>query len=225
MLDSTTRLVLTNAIYFKGKWATPFAPVLTKDSPFILLGGEKVNVPMMDRGEKFGYREDANIQVLEMPYVNNDLSMVVVLPKKLDGISELEKDLNNDNLTRWIDDLRKRKVQVLFPRFKMTSEFELARVLSAMGMPDAFSLKADFSGMNGNHELSISAVVHKAYVDVNEEGTEAAAATGVGMIATSIESPPPVFKADHPFIFLIRDNQSGSILFLGRMANPVSQGN
>jgi len=225
MLDSATRLVLTNAIYFKGKWATQFAPVLTKDSPFILLGGQKVNVPMMNQTEKFGYREDANIQVLEMPYVNNDLSMVVLLPKKLDGINGLEKSLNNDNLARWIDDLRKRKVQVFFPRFKMTSEFELARVLSAMGMPDAFSDKADFSGMNSNHELSISAVVHKAYVDVNEEGTEAAAATGVGMIATSIEAPPPVFKADHPFIFLIRDNKSGSILSLGRMANPASKDN
>ncbi|MGA2323343.1 MAG: serpin family protein [Sedimentisphaerales bacterium] len=220
MLDSTTRLVLTNAIYFKGKWANQFAPVLTKDSPFILLGGEKVNVPMMNQTEKFGYREVNNIQVLEMPYVNNDLSMVVLLPKKLDGISELEKDLNNDNLVRWIDDLHKRKVQVFLPKFKMTSEFELARVLGAMGMPIAFSDKADFSGMNGNYELSISAVVHKAYVDVNEEGTEAAAATGVGVIATSIEAPPPVFKADHPFIFLIRDNQTGSILFMGRTANP-----
>ena len=133
----------------------------------------------------------------------------------------LKKSLNNDNLAGWLDDLRKREVQVFFPRFKMTSEFELARVLGAMGMPDAFSDKADFSGMTGNHDLSISAVVHKAYVDVNEEGTEAAAATGVGVKATSIEAaPPPVFKADHPFIFLIRDNQTGSILFLGRVANP-----
>jgi len=227
MLNSATRLVLTNAIYFKGKWAAQFTPVVTKDSPFILLGGQKVNVPMMYQTEKFGYREDANIQVLEMPYVNNDLSMVVLLPKKLDGINELEKRLNNDNLARWIDDLRKRNVQVFFPRFKMTSEFELAPVLGAMGMPDAFSDKADFSGMNGNHELSISAVIHKAYVDVNEEGTEAAAATAVGVTATSIETPapPPVFKADHPFIFLIRDNKSDSILFLGRMANPASQDN
>jgi serpin B len=225
MVDSMTRLVLTNAIYFKGKWANQFAPVFTKDSPFILLGGQKVNVPMMNQTEKFGYREISNTQVLEMPYVNNDLSMVVLLPNKLDGISELEKDFNNDSLARWIDDLRKRKVQVFFPKFKMTSEFELARVLGAMGMPDAFSSKADFSGMTGNHELSISAVVHKAYVDINEEGTEAAAATGVGIVATSIEQPPPVFKADHPFIFLIRDNQTGSILFLGRVANPISKDN
>jgi serpin B len=222
MLDSTTRLVLTNAIYFKGKWANQFKSVQTKDSPFTLLGGQKVNVPMMYQTEKLGYREVNNIQVLEMPYVNNDLSMVILLPKKLDGINELEKDLTNDNLAGWIADLHKRKVQVFFPRFKMTSEFELANVLGAMGMPDAFSRKADFSGMNGNHELSISAVVHKAYVDVNEEGTEAAAATGVGVIATSIEPPPPIFKADHPFIFLIRDNITGSILFLGRTANPAS---
>lgn len=221
MLDSMTRLVLTNAIYFKGKWAAQFKPERTQDAPFALLDGQKVNVPMMNQTEKFGYMETDALQVLEMPYVNNDLSMVVLLPKKLDGINELEKDLNNDNLASWVADLRKRKVQVFFPKFKMTSEFELAQVLGAMGMPDAFSSKADFSGMTGNRELFISAVVHKAYVDVNEEGTEAAAATGVVVGLTSVEAPPPVFKADHPFVFLIRDNSTGSILFMGRTANPA----
>ena len=160
-----------------------------------------------------------------MPYVNNNLSMVILLPKKLDGIKELEKELVSDNLAGWLARIHKREVQVFFPRFKMTSEFELARVLGAMGMPDAFSGKADFSGMTDNRDLFISAVVHKAYVDVNEEGTEAAAATGVTMKLTSVAPPPPVFRADHPFIFLIRDNQTGSILFLGRVANPVSQDN
>jgi serpin B len=219
-LDSMTRLVLTNAIYFKGKWAIPFKPEQTKDTPFTLLGGEKVNVPMMNQTGKFGYMEANDIWVLEMPYVNNDLSMVILLPKKLDGIKELEKELVSDNLAGWLGKIHKREVQVFFPRFKMTSEFELARVLGAMGMPDAFSGKADFSGMTGNRDLFISAVVHKAYVDVNEEGTEAAAATGVTMKLTSIGAPPVVFRADHPFIFLIRDNLTGSILFMGRTANP-----
>ncbi len=225
MLDSMTRLVLTNAIYFKGKWASPFKPERTQDSPFVLLDGQKVNVPTMNQTSKFGYMETNDIWVLEMPYVNNDLSMVILLPKKVDGIKDLEKELVSDNLAGWLARIHKREVQVFFPRFKMASEFGLAKVLSAMGMPDAFSGKADFSGMTGNRDLFISAVVHKAYVDVNEEGTEAAAATGVTMKLTSIREPLPVFRADHPFIFLIRDNQTGSILFLGRVTNPASKDN
>jgi serpin B len=224
-LDSMTRLVLTNAIYFKGKWESQFKPEQTQDAPFTLLGGQNINTPMMHQTGKFGYMETDILQALEMPYVNNDLSMVILLPKKLDGIKELEKELVSDNLAGWLGKIHKREVQVFFPRFKMTSEFELARILDAMGMPDAFSSKADFSGMTDNRELFISAVVHKAYVEVNEEGTEAAAATGVAMKLTSVAPPPPVFRADHSFIFLIRDNQTGSILFLGRLANPASQNN
>jgi serpin B len=166
--------------------------------------------------------ETDTTQVLEMPYVNDELSMVVLLPKKIDGVGDVEKELARGNLVGWLDRLRKCEVQVFLPRFKMTSEFELAGVLSSMGMPDAFSSKADFSGMTGNKEFFISAVVHKAYVDVNEEGTEAAAATGVVMKLTSVGEPTPVFRADHPFIFLIRDNQTGSILFIGRLANPAN---
>jgi serpin B len=216
MLDSMTRLVLTNAIYFKGKWASQFKPDKTQDAPFILLGGQKVNVPMMNQTGQFGYAQTDAIQLLEMPYINNELSMVVLLPNKLDGVNELEKGLTADNLAGWLAKLRKREVQVWLPRFKLTCEFSLAETLGSMGMPDAFSSKADFSGMTGNRELFISAVVHKAYVEVNEEGTEAAAATGVAMKLTSVPLPPPVFKADHPFVFLIRDNHTGSILFIGR---------
>jgi serpin B len=220
MLDSMTRLVLTNAIYFKGKWAAQFKPEQTQEAPFTLLGGQNINALMMNQIGKFGYMETNDIQILEMPYVNNDLSMVILLPKKIDGIKELEKELMPDNLTNWLAGLRKREVDVFMPRFKMTSEFSLAETLGSMGMSDAFTGKADFSGMTGNRDLFISAVVHKAYVEVNEEGTEAAAATGVTMQLTSMPRPPAVFKADHPFIFLIRDNQMGSILFLGRVANP-----
>ncbi|MFH1370931.1 MAG: serpin family protein [Planctomycetota bacterium] len=221
MVDSMTRLVLTNAIYFKGKWASEFKPERTQDAPFTLLDGQKVNVPLMSQTEKFGYMETETTQMLEMPYVNDELSMVILLPKKLDGVNELEKELTPDNIACWLAGLRKREVKVFLPRFKMTSEFELAGVLSSMGMPDAFSSKADFSGMTGTREFFISAVIHKAYVDVNEEGTEAAAATGVVMKLTSVEPPPPVFRADHPFVFLIRDNQTGSILFMGRLENPT----
>jgi serine protease inhibitor len=221
-LNSLTRLVLTNAIYFKGKWASQFKPDQTQESLFILLSGEKVNVPMMQQKERFGYAEVNDIQLLELPYKGNDLSMVVLLPRKIDGVKELEKQLNADNLAGWVGKIHKREVHVFFPRFKMTSQFGLAQILGEMGMTDAFLEKADFSGMTGNRDLFISAVVHKAYVDVNEEGTEAAAATGVVMRVTSVEMPPPVFRADHPFIFLIRDNHTGSILFLGRVESPKS---
>jgi serine protease inhibitor len=221
MVDSMTRLVLTNAIYFKGKWASEFKPERTQDAPFTLLDGQKVNVPMMAQTEKFGYMETDTLQVLEMPYVSDELSMLILLPKKNDGVQRIEKELTLDNVYGWLRGLLKCEVKVFLPRFKVTSEFELAKVLSSMGMPDAFSSKADFSGMTGNKDLFISAVIHKAYVDVNEEGTEAAAATGVGMKLTSVAPPPPVFKADHPFVFLIRNNHTDSILFLGRLANPT----
>jgi serpin B len=219
MIDAMTRLVLTNAIYFKGKWASQFKPEQTQNAPFTLLDGQKVNVPMMTQTEKFGYTETDTAQVLEMSYVNDELAMVVFLPKKIDGVGDLEKELTSGKLGDLLDRLRKREVVVFLPRFKMTKEFELSQTLYSMGMPDAFSGRADFSGMTGDKELFISAVIHKAYVDVNEEGTEAAAATGIVMKLTAVEPPPPIFRADRPFVFIIRDKQSGSILFMGRVAN------
>jgi len=222
MLDTMTRLVLTNAIYFKGKWASEFKPERTQDAPFTLSGGEKIDVPMMNRTGQFGYMETDAMQVLELPYISDELSMVIFLPKQLEGIGEVEDELTSDNLSDRLTKLRKREVEVWLPKFKMTSEFELAEVLAKMGMPDAFSGKADFSGMTGSRDFFISAVIHKAYVDVNEEGTEAAAATAVTMKLTSVGPKTPVFKADHPFVFLIRDNITGSILFIGRVADPRS---
>jgi len=219
VLTIATRLVLTNAIYFKGNWASQFKKEATRDAPFTLLDGEKVDVPMMDQREDFGYMERETFQALELPYVGEELSMVVLLPREVDGLTALEALLTAENLSEWLPALRKRKVQVYLPKFKMTSAFESSKALKSMGMTDAFSLAlADFSGMNGGTEpLSISKVIHKAFVDVNEEGTEAAAATAVvvhgGMGA-------PTFRADRPFLFLIRDNKSGSILFMGRVVNP-----
>ena len=222
VLDSMTRLVLTNAIYFKGNWARQFKEDKTKEAPFTLSGGKKVDVAMMNQTAKFGYMETDTFQGLELPYVDNELSMIVLLPKKYDGLGELEQSLTLEHLSQWQSKLVKREVVVSIPKFKLTSQFSLASVLKAMGMTDAFSSSANFSGMNGKRDLFISAVIHKAYVDVNEEGTEAAAATAVTMRLTSMgpSSRPPVFRADHPFLFLIRDNQSGSILFIGRVMNP-----
>jgi len=221
VLNRLTRLVLTNAIYFKGNWESQFKKDRTKDGPFTLAGGEKVNVTMMNQTADFNYMETEDFQGLELPYVDNELSMIILLPKRVDGLAEFEKTLTLKNLSQWLAKLRKRKVIVSVPKFKMTSQFRLAEVLKSMGMTDAFVPDvADFSGMNGKRDLFISAVIHKAYVDVNEEGTEAAAATAVVVGITSMPARPPVFRADHPFLFLIRDNHSGSILFIGRVTNP-----
>jgi serpin B len=221
ILDSMTRLVLTNAIYFKGNWASQFNKAFTKDAPFTLLNGEMRDVPMMHQKAKFGYTQNDDIQVLELPYMGDELSMIILLPKQIEGLSRLEETLNNENLSQWLSKIKKREVSVFVPRFEMTSQFSLASVLESMGMKDAFSREADFSAMTGKRDLYISAVIHKAYVNVNEEGTEAAAATAVAMKMTAIgPSQTPIFRADHPFVFMIRDNHTNIILFLGRVANP-----
>ena len=216
-----TRLVLTNAIYFKGNWASQFKEDKTKEASFTLISGEKVDVAMMNQTAEFNYMETDSFQGLELPYVDNELSMITLLPKKTDGLVRLEETLTLENFSDWLAKLGKRKVIVSIPKFKMTSQFGLAGVLKSMGMRDAFTAKADFSAINGRRDLFISAVIHKAHVDVNEEGTEAAAATGVIMGVTAIKPREiPIFRADHPFLFLILDNHSGSILFIGRAINP-----
>jgi serpin B len=222
VLDTMTRLVLTNAIYFKGDWARQFKKDRTKQSPFTLASGEKVDAPMMNQTGEFRYMKAEDFQALELPYVDNELSMIILLPKETDALPKFEKTLNLEDFSQWLDRLHRREVIVSVPKFKMTSQFSLASVLTSMGMADAFSATAaDFSGITGGRDLFISAVIHKAYVDVNEEGTEAAAATGVTMRLTSVgPTQTPVFRADHPFLFLIRDNHSGSILFIGRLMNP-----
>jgi len=222
VLNSYTRLVLTNAIYFKGDWQTQFDEKFTKDAPFKLASGGEVQVPMMFQEATFRYTEDKDLQVLRMPYAGDELAMIVILPRAIDGLAEFEKTLSSTKLRNLIDIMPKKKVRVFLPRFKMTSQFSLARTLSEMGMKDAFVPDtADFSGMNGRRDLFISAVVHKAFVDVNEEGTEAAAATGVAISVTSVRiEKPPEFRADHPFLFLIRHERTGAILFIGRVMNP-----
>jgi serpin B len=220
VLNPDTRLVLTNAIYFKGNWAEQFKKEHTREAPFTTAGGKKVSVPMMHKTDDYRHFDGGTFQALELPYVGKDLSMVVFLPKKVDGLAEFEKQLTAENLTAWLGKLRQDEVQVALPKFKITAEFSLKETLSAMGMKDAFDpRKADFSGISGTKDLFIQAVVHKAFVEVNEEGTEAAASTAV-VVGTTSARITPVFRADHPFVFLIRDNRSGNILFLGRVADP-----
>jgi serine protease inhibitor len=236
-LNAMTRLVLTNAVYFKGGWVHQFKKTATKDAAFWTTPAKSVDVPTMHQTERFGYNETAAYQTLTLPYAGNTKSMVIVLPKKRGGLAAIEKSLVQPRKVPATDRaaIRKRnemlsifrpgrpaKVQVSLPKFKFESQFELGATLQAMGMKDAFTYKADFSGMTGTLDLYISKVIHKAFVDVNEEGTEAAAATAVVMMLKGIDRPeqPKVFNADHPFLFAIRDNTTGAILFMGRVVNP-----
>ena len=226
VLKDDTKLVLTNAIYFKSQWAsTYFAKENTKDEPFYPKPDTKITVPMMHAWGEFPYAAGDAFQAVKTDYRGHELAMIVLLPKKVDGMAALEKSLTPD-LIKGLKWTQNDVVDLSLPKFKMTEEFELAPTLAVMGMADAFSVSAaDFSGMTGRRELFISNVIHKAFVDVNEEGTEAAAATAVAvspsaMVMPEAPKPPIVFKADHPFLFLIRHEKSGAILFMGRVANP-----
>jgi serpin B len=222
-LDPMTRLVLANAIYFKGRWAKEFDKHHTINAPFSLALTRKVQAPLMNLTAGSRYAEVEGLQLLELPYVGDDLSMVILLPRAIDGLTGIEGRLNEQTLNRWLAQARDQKVNVFLPKFKLLAQFSLAQTLVEMGMADAFSSRADFSGMDGARDLFVSAVVHKAFIDVNEEGTEAAAATGAVMKSMALVRPlpVPVFRADHPFLFLIRETHSGSILFLGRVVDPT----
>ena len=222
-ITPATALVLTNAVYFAGTWRAAFPENGTHPMPFHVMGREAVDVPMMSAKGKYGYYEDDALQALEMDYKSGGLSMVVVLPRERDGLAGF--DLTPERLDACTKGLNQREVQVFFPRFTMEQSFSLAETLGAMGMPTAFTPRADFTGMAEDGRLNISAVEHKTYIKVDEEGTEAAAATAVVMKRTSIEPgpQPPVFKADHPFVYLIRHKASGAILFLGRLMEPSGE--
>ena len=236
VLDSLTRMVLTNAIYFKGDWLTQFKEKSTREMPFKISPDKTVQTPMMYQKGNFGYFQDEDVQVLEMPYKGDKVSMFVLLPNQGGGqtfrrptnppakkktLADLEKILSPAKLSEWVSKVRRTKVDTWFPKFQMTSEFSLSQQLQALGMKKAFG-EADFSGMDGTKRLYISAVLHKAFVEVNEEGTEAAAATAV-VISFKSARRYPSFRADHPFLFLIRDKATGSILFLGRYAKPANK--
>jgi len=255
------RLVLVNAIYFKGEWSVPFKEADTKEQPFSLPGGGNVQTPIMNArglkvaryaafnadgsafdtprrikpGRKTGlYPDKDGFAMVELPYKGEDLSMVVIAPNAADGLGAIEEKLSDENLSAWICKLQKRKTHVLLPKFKLETDYQMGETLKAMGMkrafvdPGASPKGADFSGMSASEapedQLFIGKVIHKAFVEVNEKGTEAAAATAVMMVgatAMPMDVPfTPTFKADRPFIFLIRDTKTGAVLFVGRMTNP-----
>ena len=226
VLSPDTKLTLVNAIYFLGKWESVFQPKDTKPWIFRVGPDKTEDVPMMSQTSRFLYADLGSLQVLELPYQGKELSMLIVLPKAPDGLSAIEASLSPQTLSEWTSKLAKTEVIVRVPKFKMTWGTEnLTTPLEALGMKDAFDANAaNFSGMDGDpHGLSIGLVLHKAFIDVKEEGTEAAAATAIGMRASMVEAEPS-FLADHPFLFLIQDNQTGSILFMGRLVDPKAGG-
>jgi serpin B len=218
-INTLTRLVLTNAIYFNAAWANPFDEDRTQDGDFYLLDGSQVTVPMMSQGERLKYAEGDGYQAVELPYDGDEISMVILLPDS-GQFGAFEEALDAEQVEAIIESLERRQVDLTMPRFEFDSEFSLRETLSALGMPIAFSGGADFSGMTGNRELSISEVVHKAFVSVDEEGTEAAAATAVIMPTAAPPSEEVEVTVDRPFVFLIRDIETGTILFVGRTLNP-----
>jgi len=221
-LDGDTRLVLTSAIYFYGKWEDPFLLSRTEPAPFTLESGGTTQASFMNQAARFAYAEMPSSQILEMRYAGTRIAFDVILPKTPNGLPDLEKSLTSENLSGWLGNLSSRRVRVSLPKFRAETEFSLGKALAAMGMRTAFTNSADFSGIDGHGKVKISAVVHKAFVDVSEQGTEAAAATGMAMRSLSVRMPEPavVFRADHPFLFVIRDTGSEAILFIGRLINP-----
>ena len=223
-INGFTKFVLANAIYFKADWVDTFDEDLTRDQDFFVTPGQTVRVPLMTQLEAFPYTEDDEVQVLEMPYEDDELAMLIVLPLELDGLDAVEADLSAERLDGWIETLVTEDVDVTMPRFEMRHELPLGDTLEALGVADAFSQgDADFTGivdaadMNGNYYLH--AARHQAYVKVDEKGTEAAAATGFAG-GDDDDAAYPVFIADHPFLYVIRDKLTGAILFMGRVENP-----
>ena len=216
-----TRLVLTNAIYFKGNWDSQFSKDDTKEAAFTLKDNRIVEVPLMRQQGLFPYFDSGTFQVLGLPYKGGSLSLVILLPKKADGLNDVEKSFTEEKLAGCISKMKIENVVVMIPRFKVELSFKLKEALSAMGMPIAFHQgAANFSGMNCQDNLFISDVLHKSFLEVNEEGSKATGATAVVMEEKSVPKEPSIFHADHPFLFLIRDNRTGSLLFLGRLVNP-----
>lgn len=217
-INDMTRMVITNAIYFKGDWVTEFDKDKTSDAPFYVTPDDKVYVKMMGlTEEKFNYAKDEELQIIELPYKGDDLSMLILLPKK--SIEFVEDDLSADKLNEWKSSMSETKIDVFMPKFKFDTRYNLVDTLSRMGMPTAFSKAADMSSMDSTNNLIISKVIHQAFIEVDEEGTEAAAATAVVGTLKGIMLANE-FRADHPFIFLIQQKETGNILFLGKVVDP-----
>jgi serpin B len=223
-LKPEVKLILTNAIHFKGEWVEKFDKASTEESDFTLDNKTKTKVQMMQQTARFNYMENNDLQVLEMPYVGEEVSIMLLLPKEK-SLQKLDSILSIKNISEWSSQLTEQEVHILIPKFKIETNYPMTDDLKSMGMPLAFSNQADFSKMTVNSKkLKIDQVIHKAVIDLDEKGTEAAATTTAlmmwGSAALGIEKPIPIFRADHPFIFLIKHKENGSILFMGNFSNP-----
>ena len=224
-IDSYTALILTNAIYFKGVWEIQFDPVNTTNETFEVSSENSIEAPTMKiigTEDMFYYTETDEIQVLELPYTGDDLSMVILLPKDND-LSSIISTMDNSKYSELISSLSEENVDIYLPKFKIETSYSLKNYLKELGMSKSFTSDADFSGITGAKDLFIDEVLHKAFIDVNEEGTEAAAATAVVMKLTSTADGPTrfIFNCDHPFIYIIQHKETGTILFMGVVSNPL----
>ena len=221
-INNLTRLVLTNAIYFNAAWAQPFQKGATTQGTFHRLDGSDVSVSMMRQTQMFRYSEGANYQATELPYDGRELSMIVILPRA-GAFADFEQSFDSRILKTIVDGLTSREVALTMPKFGFETSMSLKQNLTALGMGNAFTDSADFSGMDGARDLRIQDVIHKAYVAVDEDGTEAAAASAVIVGTTALPSDTAEMKVDRPFLFLIRDNPTGTVLFLGRVSDPSTK--
>lgn len=222
-LSANTRLVLTNTVWMKADWLRQFHPLMTRPGDFFGSMGEAVQIPFMHQQEPFRHLDAPGFQAIELPYVGEELAMIVFLPKARDGLPAFERELEAGRLERWIGQVRAadpEPIDLALPKIRLETRYQLARTLSDMGMPLAFGEGADFSGIDGRGGLFIAKAIHQTFLQVDEEGTEAAAATALVMNESGPRPARIRFHADHPFFFLIRDNRSGALLFMGRIGEP-----
>lgn len=223
VLTATTRLVLTNAIYFKGFWEKQFKKGNTHAGDFKVSKTKTIKIKMMNKTDRhlYGRNEELSCQVLKLSYKEKKMAMMILLPDEVDGLVKLENKLNAEYIRKCDKMMRNESVEVSLPKFKLNCQFNMTEILSQLGICDLFHAdNADLSGVTGDRDLYVSHIIHQAFVDVNEEGTEAAAATGAVSNRRRLPLPPELFRADHPFLFVIQDCESGAILFLGRVVNP-----
>lgn len=224
-LSANSACVILNAIYFKGTWDVQFDTIRTQNAPFNISADKQVKIPVMHRKDNYKLLEQDNAQIISLPYKGKALSMVVILPREVEGLAGVEEKLKAEDIKELfikLDKQPERQVSVYFPKFNMETKYDLGGPFQKMGMTDAFSPGADFSGMGWpKSHLWIGQIKHKVFVEVSEEGTEVAATTGVEMVTKSMVSRELVFRADHPFLFMVWDNETGTILFMGRMTDPA----
>lgn len=219
-VPSSTKLILTNAVYFKSAWLNIFNKDLTKREKFTKSKKVSPSVPMMKNEGTYNYYSHSSFDLLELPYRGQDTAMDIILPRYKYGLNELEKMFTEENYTKWLSQMKFEKVEITLPRFTFKSYFQLKDVLVSMGLTNCFSSESDYSGI-AKEKLTLSDVVHKTFINVDEYGTEAAAATATMMFGATLETKKPkTFKADHPFLFVIRDTEKNAILFMGRMEDP-----